>query len=37
VTVWFYELPLGSFVYGVDKSVQPPPPIDVSGAVGTTT
>jgi hypothetical protein len=23
VTVWFYELLLGSFVYGVDKSVQP--------------
>jgi hypothetical protein len=23
VSVWFYELLLGSFVYGVDKSVQP--------------
>jgi len=23
VTVWFYELPLGAFVYGLDKSVQP--------------
>jgi hypothetical protein len=23
VTVWFYELQVGTFVYGLDKSVQP--------------
>jgi hypothetical protein len=36
VTVWFCELPLGSFVYGLDKSVQPVPPIEAesSGAAG---
>jgi transposase InsO family protein len=28
VTVWFYELPIGSFVYGLDQSVQPVPPAE---------
>jgi hypothetical protein len=28
VMVWFYELPIGSFVYGLDKSVQPLPLIE---------
>jgi hypothetical protein len=35
VTVWFYELALGSFVYGLDKSVQPLPPIEGKGEQAT--
>jgi hypothetical protein len=31
VAVWFYELGLGSFIYGEDQSVQPLPLIDSDG------
>jgi hypothetical protein len=38
VTVWFYELQLGSFVYGMDKSVQPLAPCEsVSSTSAVTT
>jgi hypothetical protein len=32
VTVWFYELALGSFIYGLDTSVKPLPVIEAKAS-----